>query len=255
VLDGYGGLHPYGGARPAVGGGYWSGWDIAARVVVAGDGTGLVMDGYGGLHPFAGAGTSVPSAPTGGPYWSGWRIARDLVLLPGSPAKGYVLDGYGGLHAFGGAPAAHTTGYWSGWDIARRVALDPSGTGGYVLDGYGGLHPFSVGGASLPPAASGNGYWSGWDIARALVLTGTARGWTIDGYGGAHPFGGASGAGSWSWSGHDLIVDGNTGGSGIVVYGDRYGGIHTAPESAPAIDGSAYWPAWDIARDLAALPG
>lgn len=256
VLDGYGGLHPYGGAAPPVTSGYWSGWDVARRVVVRSDGAGFVMDAYAGLHPFAPAGQAMPARPTGGPYWSGWTIARDAVLL--TDTSGYILDGYGGIHPFGGAPAVRSTGYWRGWDIARRIALRPDGTGGYVLDGYGGLHPFAVGPtATMPGAVSGAGYWSGWDIARDVVLTGDASGWTFDGYGGAHPFGSASGTGSWSWPGRDMVIGAGTGrpSQGWVVYGDGWGGIHTAPQAAPAVDGSAYWPGWAIARDLAAVPG
>lgn len=255
VLDGFGGLHAYGGAAAPVTTGYWSGWDIARRVVVRSDGGGYVMDGFAGLHPFAQPGQAMPARPAGGPYWPGWEIARDIVLL--TDTSGYVLDGYGGIHPFGGAPAVSSTAYWRGWDIARRIALQPGGTGGYVLDGYGGLHPFAIGTNTMPAAISPSGYWSGWDIARDLELTDETSGWTFDGYGGAHPFGAASGAGSWWWPGYDLVVGAGTGRptQGWVVYADGWGGIHTAPQSAPAVDGSAYWPGWRIARDLAALPG
>lgn len=147
TLDGWGGLHPFGGYPLNNGGAsYWPGWDIAESLITQpqGDG-GWVMDGYGGIHAFGGA------ANVGGePYWQGWDIARDFVLTSRDPhgnldgREGYVLDGWGGVHAFGGAPQLPTPAYWAGWDIARGidVHLDSAGTpdGVVVLDAYGGLH-------------------------------------------------------------------------------------------------------------------
>ena len=130
VLDGYGGLHPFGinGPAPAIGpisgGGYWAGWDIVHDVVLTpgnGNHSGYLLDGYGGAHPFHPAsdpGTLPPALQT--TYW-GWDIARAIWLLPGSANAGYTLDGYGGLHPFGGAPAVITNTYWPGWDISRAV--------------------------------------------------------------------------------------------------------------------------------------
>jgi subtilisin family serine protease len=87
VLDGFGGMHPFivgFGPAPgtAVGGSYWSGWDIARGVTVAHDPTGtdgLVTDGWGGLHGWA-TGSSAPPATSGGPYWAGWSVARGVAL-------------------------------------------------------------------------------------------------------------------------------------------------------------------------------
>jgi hypothetical protein len=68
VLEGYGGLHPFGvasnGLPPgATGSAYWSGWDIARAVAMLPSGTGgYVLDGYGGLHPFTVGGNPMPPA-------------------------------------------------------------------------------------------------------------------------------------------------------------------------------------------------
>lgn len=252
VLDGYGGMHPFGGAPDPIGTGYWSGWDIARRVLVRSDGRGYVLDGYGGMHPFGVTGVGPPAGPSGGPYF-GFDIAQDAVLLPGQDSAGYVLDGWGGLHAFGGAPPARGTGYWSGWNIARALAINPEGTGGYVLDGYGGLHPFAVGDHPLPTVPPRAAYW-GWDVARGLAIVGSGAGYTFDAYGGAHPFGTASGGGSWYWANHDLVAGAEAATNGWAVYLDRWGGLHTAPADAPAVAPSSVWPGWSIARDLGIVP-
>jgi hypothetical protein len=123
VLDGWGGIHPVGGAPTRGGGPYWRGWDIARGIALRADGSGYVLDGFGGLHPFGGAPTI-----TGEAYWGGWDIARAVVLLPdlasssSSPA-GYTLDGWGGLHEFGSAPQA-TSSYWqAGHDVVHAVGV------------------------------------------------------------------------------------------------------------------------------------
>lgn len=208
VLDGYGGLHPYGAGLSASGSTYWKGWDIARDFAFLPDGTGgYVLDGYGGLHPFAVGSNPLPPAASGSPYW-GWDIARKVVILADGTG-GYVMDGYGGLHPFAigthTAPAIPTgSAYWPGWQIARDVVLIPGTNAGYVLDGYGGLHGFN-GAPSVPTPA----YWPGWNIARSVWLLPSATpsavaGYTLDGYGGLHPFGGAptiTGAPYW---GRDL---------------------------------------------------
>jgi spore germination protein YaaH len=83
LLDGEGGIHPFhsGGDRsvmPAAitGTPYWTGWDIARSLWLAGDSTaaapkGYVLDGYGGLHQFGGS-----PAISSSTYWQGWDIAR-----------------------------------------------------------------------------------------------------------------------------------------------------------------------------------
>ena len=225
VLDGWGGLHPYGPAglseTSGTSGHYWPGTNIARDFAFLPDGSGgLVLDGYGGLHPFAVNGGAAPQQAVGNSYWSGWDIARKVVIFPDG-SGGYVLDAFGGLHPFGiGQPPAPTvtnlqlTSYF-GWNIARDVVLIPGDQGhsGYVLDGFGGLHPFhpTGDGSSMPAAVTVSAYWSGWDIARgAYFLPGSAgSGYTLDGYGGVHPFGGA-----------------------------------------PNIANHPYWPGWDIAKAI-----
>jgi hypothetical protein len=190
VLDGFGGLHVFGGGTmpPALATtGYWPGWDIARGVVLSPDGQGgYVLDGFGGLHVFGNA----PAVPVSG-YWRGWDIARGIALDACDPTghSGWVMDGYGGLHVFGGAPALPTSGYWPGWTIARGIAsvCTNGRPGGYVLDGFGGIHPFGA-----APVLPTSGYWRGWDIARSIaVLPGGGGGYVVDGWGGYHPFGSA----------------------------------------------------------------
>src|SRR5579872_5517332 len=77
VLDGYGGIHPFGGlVLDTTGMPYWSGWDIARSLTVRADGSGgWELDGWGGIHAFGSA------APVSSPvYWQSWDIARALVV-------------------------------------------------------------------------------------------------------------------------------------------------------------------------------
>jgi subtilisin family serine protease len=180
VLDGWGGLHAFGGAPPASGP-YWPGWDIARGVALHPNGGGYVLDGRGGVHRFGGA-----PAVSGTPYWPDWDIARAITISPDGTG-GYVVDGYGGLHSFqiaGGAAPARPQGspYWPGWDIAEGGSLHPD-RGGYVLDGWGGIHDHD--GAKRPSASP---YWPGWDIARGMAVWPDGRGgYVLDGWGGLHP--------------------------------------------------------------------
>ena len=86
VLDGWGGLHPFGdrqppgaahGHRPVTG---RLGHRPRRRVLPDGTG-GYVLDGYGGLHPFAIGNHPLPPAASAG-YWRGWDIARGTTLVP-----------------------------------------------------------------------------------------------------------------------------------------------------------------------------
>jgi len=68
VLDGYGGLHPYGAPISIQTSAYWSGWDIARDFAFLPDGTGgFVLDGYGGLHAFRVNGATAPLQAVGTP--------------------------------------------------------------------------------------------------------------------------------------------------------------------------------------------
>ena len=186
VLDGYGGVHPFGSAPETTVTGTWPNWDIARGIASQPNNpsAGYVLDGFGGLHPFGGAPNVTITS-----YWPGWDIAR-AVVLRSDGTSGFVLDGFGSLHPFGVAgdiPAAPAiTGYWRGWDIAHAVALRSNGTSGYVMDGFGGLHPF--GGA---PDVANEAYWGGWNVARAVTMLDDGGGYTADAYGGVHPFGDA----------------------------------------------------------------
>lgn len=195
VLDGWGGLHPFGatGGWNTSGGPYWAHWDIARAVVARPAGGGYILDGWGGVHPFGGAPAVSISA-----YWSGWDIARGLVLTSSGNA-GYVLDGWGGVHPFAASgtpvPGVMDTGgaYWSGWDIARGIVLAPDDQSGRILDGWGGVHTMVLAGQPWPGGSSTSAYWGGWDIARGITLQpgSASAGWVLDGYGAFHPFGGA----------------------------------------------------------------
>jgi hypothetical protein len=217
VLDGYGGLHPYGAPITVKTSAYWSGWDIARDFAFLPDGTGgFVLDGYGGLHAFHVNGSTAALNAVGFAYWAGWDIARKVVIFADGKG-GYTLDAWGGIHPFGingpspvSPSAIAQTGYWSGWNIARDIVLVPGdgGHSGYTLDGWGGVHPFHVNGdGSVMPANISTAYWSGWDIARGMfLLPGSATaGYTLDGWGGLHPFGGAPAIVSQSyWPGRDI---------------------------------------------------
>jgi hypothetical protein len=78
VLDGWGGLHPFGGAPSVSSTASWRGWDIARGVVAwtgttDGDPGGWILDGWGGVHAYG----SAPSL-TATAYWQGWDIARGI---------------------------------------------------------------------------------------------------------------------------------------------------------------------------------
>lgn len=177
LLDGYGGLHAFGGASLTTNGSpYWAGWDIARAVsIMPGGAGGWTLDGYGGVHSWGAAPpisapmySADPSARAPA-YWPGRDIARALVVLP-DKVSGYELDGYGGLHNFGAAPPLLTPVYW-GWDIARGLAIHMATTGqpdgGYVLDGWGGIHNFGA-----APYLSSSHYTLGVDLARQFHLLG-----------------------------------------------------------------------------------
>ena len=227
LLDGWGGIHSFGGAATVTPGPYWQGWDIARGMVMRPDGTsGYVLDGWGGVQPFGAA----PKI-TNGPWWPGFDIARGIALNPCDPANGgYVLDGWGAIHPFGTAPPVNGGPWWPGNDIARAIALNPcSGNtvSGYVLDGWGGLHPFWQGNSSIS-SPSPAPYWNGWDIARGFVLTSAGSGYVLEAFGGVHPFGTAGAATSTGTPpGQDIgraIVFASSVSGGYVL--DAYGSLH-----------------------------
>ena len=221
VLDGWGGLHPYGAPGLAETSDsathYWKGWDIARDFAFLPDGTGgFVLDGFGGLHPFRVNGATGALAAVGNTYWPGHDYARKVVIFADGTG-GYVLDYAGGLHPFGingpspvSPQGMQITGYWPNLKIVRDVVLiaGDSGHAGYVLDAYGGMHPFHPSGdASTMPPVLTTVYWPGWDLARgAWMLPGSATaGYILDAWGGEHPFGGAPSIVNYPyWPNHDI---------------------------------------------------
>ncbi len=230
---------------------------------------GYTLDGFGGLHPFQVGNSAPPPAAKGGPYWKGWDIARGVAVLADG-SGGYTLDGFGGLQPFqigtSAPPLATKSGpYWNGWDAARGVALMPDGSGGYLVDLFGGIHRFSIGAGPLPPTPDGGPYWKGQDQARGItILPDGSGGYIVDRVGYLHAFrigtnappaaptGVWSGGGSPPVQGVSLLPTG-TGGYTI----DGFGTLHrfALTQTPPLPIGLATWFGWDIARDVAVMPG
>jgi spore germination protein YaaH len=217
VLDGFGGMHPYGNGITSLNDrAYWRNWDIARDFAWLPSGTGgYVLDGYGGLHGFSINGNPLPPPTQGAAYWSGWDIARKVVIFSDGTG-GYVLDAWGGVHSFGigrAAPPQPTLGaYWHGWNIARGIVLIPGTHSGYVLDGYGGVHGFMPPGQSVPPGFTNGTYWKGFDIARGIWLLPSSTpaapaGYVLDGYGGLHGLGSVPAISRYSyWPNRDIAI-------------------------------------------------
>ena len=73
VLDRWGGIHAFGGAKYAGGGPYWNGSDVARRIVMIDwdKPQGYILDLNGAMHGF---GTPEPPSLKGTPYWKGGVI-------------------------------------------------------------------------------------------------------------------------------------------------------------------------------------
>lgn len=190
-LDGWGGLHPFGGwPLNTSGAPYWYGWDIARSILLDNNGGGWELDGFGGVHAFGGA----PPTPSDTSYWYNWDIARDIVITSHDAhgnldgRQGYTLDGWGGVHAFGGAPTLPSPGFWPGWDIARGldIHLNSSGTpdGDLVIDAWGGLH---YGGNY--PQVSAPPYYAGHDAYERLQRTSDGHLFAVTNFGWAYGLG------------------------------------------------------------------
>jgi uncharacterized protein YvpB len=276
VLDGWGGLHTFGGATVDMQGApYWPGWDIARAVNVIEDGSGgWTLDGWGGIHAWG----SAPSIPTPA-YWPGRDIARDFVtysrdsngFLNGS--EGYLLDGGGGIHPWGGAPAL--TGYPSQTtDLARSLLLhfDSHGSpdGGWTLWVDGSLHAF--GAAVGAPAPLTLAHDDVWQKVRAVGSENYAVAmWgKVVATGGLTPnWSGYSDWGSWDILRDIALYPVQTGTStpqpistasagvfaatqrphlGVVL--DGWGGVHPVGGTPVNTSGAPYWAGWDIARSV-----
>jgi uncharacterized protein YvpB len=230
VLDGHGGIHPFGGlVLDTAGAASWPDRDLARSLAVRGDGSGgWVLDGWGGIHAF---GSAPPiTAPAS---WPGRDIARALVVssrdADGLPdgREGYVLDGFGQLHPWGGAPPLDPGPGSPGWDIARGLALhrDHHGRpdGGWILDGYGGVHAF---GAAEP--LPGPRYYGGRDLYLQLHVAGDVP-YTVERWGPVTGLGAdltPPWAGYADWGAWDILRD--------IVLLDGTGGDGPQPVSAEA---------------------
>lgn len=121
VLDGYGTLHPFGGAptppRSA------NRWNVLVARKLQMDWASMkayTLDYSGGIHPDYNAG---PVA-AGAPYWAGQDIARDFVITNWTNGGGYTLDWWGGVHQYGsGVPAAFGGPYRPGGNVARILVV------------------------------------------------------------------------------------------------------------------------------------
>jgi uncharacterized protein YvpB len=279
VLDGFGGLHPFGGLQlTSTGAPYWPNWDIARAIAVVGDGSGgWTLDGFGGIHSW-GSALSVPTPA----YWPNWDVARALVMLP-DERSGYVLDAFGGIHAFGAAPSFSSAPYWPNQDVAHGldIHINAEGTpdGGAILDASGCLHIFGTYPLSLASTAAPypnrlafqalhdvNGHvyavgkfgktfeetsgspmspsWTGYrDWRNWDILRDIDLTSDVGGTGAAQPM---SFMASYGWQG-------TTGPRGGVVL-DGFGGVH--PFGGLTLDSQnfSYWPYWDIARSVAVMP-
>ncbi len=132
TLDGYGGIHPFGGAPPVADSATWPGQDIARGIVLTPSRDAVSVQGYtldysGGIHPFGGAPAVTPSA-----VWPNQDMADSIVAWTGARAGspgGWVLDRHSDVHAYGSAPSLAASQTWPTWDIARGLAGAGSGGG------------------------------------------------------------------------------------------------------------------------------
>jgi len=149
VLDGYGGIHPFGGAPPVRGGAYWPGFDIARAIALLPDASGgYELDGFGGVHPFAIGNAPMPREVTQPAYGPGWDIARGITAY--ANGAGAVLDGYGGLHGFG--ITVNGSSFTPGSDIARGLASDWNSFWTTYTDTGGVIHTVDSAAGATPSA-------------------------------------------------------------------------------------------------------
>ncbi|MDQ6855771.1 MAG: C39 family peptidase [Candidatus Dormibacteraeota bacterium] len=274
ILDGYGGLHVFGGASVNTNSApYWTGWDIARAAAVRSDGSGgWTLDGWGGIHAWG----TAPAITTPG-YWTGWDIARDMVMTSrGSDGvidgrQGYVLDGFGGVHPWGGAPTL--TGPYPGTDVARSLMVHLSAgesatpDGGWILFADGSVHAFGAAvGQPAPVSLSGRPLWV---KLRGAPGAGYVVGhWgVVQAWGGVSPY--WSGYGDWgTWdierdiallrtdapaaaqpvssSAAAVFAAAGKPSGGVTL--DAWGGLHGFGETQLNTSSAPYWPGWDIAR-------
>jgi len=121
VMDGYGGLHPFG-AAPALSGPYWGGWDIARGFDVALNGSnqvigGWVLDAYGGLHAVG----SPPALSDPATYYGGHPVWQKFHYT----AQGGYAVAHWGLVSENAGVSPNWSGYsdWGSWDATRDIVL------------------------------------------------------------------------------------------------------------------------------------
>ncbi len=238
VLDGFGGLHPGGGAPTPSPLPFYFGFDIARDLALTGASKGLVLDGFGGVHAFGGE--STPFASVG---YFGFDVAEAIAMVPGTD-KFYVVDGFGGVHTGNGAAPTPGAPYF-GFDIARDIAAAHDGAV-YVLDGFGGVHAAGAA-AMITPATP----YFGFDIARDIELVGSSgRHYVIDGHGGVHRGGyPATIVPATPYFGSDIVRGAVLAQDGVsLLVLDAYGRVH-AGGAAPSSPPTPYF-GFDIARGL-----
>ena len=209
LLDGWGGLHPFGGmVLDQPGAPLWPNWDVARALTVRSDGTGgWILDAWGGIHAF---GAARPITSPG--YWPNWYIARAMVMtsrdgdgqLDGR--QGYLMDGWGGLHAWGGAPALVGNPYTTYQDLARGLEIHfaPNGApdGGWEMDRSGKVTAFGA-----APALGIPGVPAGAVMQQLHATAGggfaLAKWGSITTYGSISPYWSAYG----DWGGWDILRD------------------------------------------------
>jgi hypothetical protein len=114
VLDGWGGVHPFGAAPAVTQGPYWPGWDVARAIALNPGGSGgYVLDAFGGVSPFGGA------PPLTVTHYTGSVDHRGLVVLSGG--RGYVQDANGFVWPVGSAPGRSESLTWTGFGIGRAI--------------------------------------------------------------------------------------------------------------------------------------
>jgi hypothetical protein len=231
TLDGFGGVHPFGGARPVVGAARFDG-DVARGLVLTPGVNALFVQGYtldysGGLHPFGGAPAVAASAS-----WRGEDMADSVVAWTAAPRGrpgGWVLDRHGSVVPFGSAPALAPSQTWPTWDIARGLAGAGSGGGSTERtfvdhqpagDAWGSY--FNQRDARWGSSAVGGGSYAVWQIG--CLLTDLAMVYSHFGYGSVTP-GSVAAHGGW-FTGGGAIYN-----SALSVPGHRTVIVH-GPDAA-----------------------
>ncbi|HKR99707.1 MAG TPA: C39 family peptidase [Candidatus Dormibacteraeota bacterium] len=267
VLDGWGGLHPFGGYNlDTTGAPYWPGYDIARALVVRNDGAGgWLLDGAGAVHAF-GRAKDVGDHLT----WPGQDVARALVitsydaagdtgeLQDGSDAvQGYILDEHGGVNPFGGAPRLTIPAYWPDWDVAAGLDVHLSASGApdglLVSDVSGGLHYAG----NYPVVRLAPAYHAGHAVYQRIGRTNDGRLYTVMRYGQVVPMGGRdlsrmpmnaagpSGARALSAQGLQPLW--------LAEDGSTPSPVQLLQPLSPFWSGYSDWGRWDILRDIAIM--